>query len=270
MATFLFWNLHGRRLARKVSNLASLCRADVVMLAECQIGAVEILDHLNKSVTEFHYAASIGCDKIKVFTRFPDTYARPVFEEDRLTIRHVRLPGLKEILLAVVHFPSKRNWSDASQSAECVRLADTIRKAEKEVGHQRTALVGDLNMNPFEAGMLSAIGLHGVMCKRIAQKRSREVQGREYPYFYNPMWSLMGDESPGPPGTYYYASSEQNVVFWNTFDQVLLRPELIARFDFKSLKVLVGDGTEDLLKTDGTPDTKIGSDHLPLVFTLSL
>ena len=39
-----------------------------------------------------------------------------------------------------------------------------------------------------------------------------------HPYFYNPMWSLFGDFSPGPPGTYYYSESAHNAFFWYMFE----------------------------------------------------
>jgi len=49
---------------------------------------------------------------------------------------------------------------------ECIRLADEIRREELGIGHERTVLMGDFNMNPFEIGMISATGLHAVMDRR--------------------------------------------------------------------------------------------------------
>lgn len=42
---------------------------------------------------------------------------------------------------------------------------DTIRMEEK-IGHKCTVLVGDLNMNPFETGLIAANGLHATVSKR--------------------------------------------------------------------------------------------------------
>jgi hypothetical protein len=195
---------------------------------------------------------------------------RPIYESDRLTIRYLNLPGLTDILLAVSHFPSKFNWSDESQAFECVELSNSIRNAEQQIGHSRTVLVGDLNMNPFEDGIVSAMGLHAVMTRHIAQKKSRVVQEKEYPFFYNPMWSLFGDATAGPPGTYYYTSSEHKVFFWNIFDQVLVRPDLLNLFGTEDLMIIDSYGDISLLNEQHVPDTEISSDHLPILFRIQL
>lgn len=231
MTAFLFWNLNRKPPQAIVASLAPRYEVDVIMLTECSVAPDVLLRTLNPvGTSEYHYAPGIGCKKVEIFTRFLGEFIRPRFETDRLTIRHLKLPGLTDILLAVTHFPSKLHWREESQAHECINLANSIRRAEEEVGHSRTVLVGDLNMNPFEDGVVSAVGLHGVMSRRIAERGARVVQDREYPFFYNPMWGLLGDASPGPPGTYYYPSSEHVVFFWNMFDQVLIRPELLHLF----------------------------------------
>ena len=89
-----------------------------------------------------------------------------------------------------MHGPSKASgWEEDSLAMQATEFADDIAHVEENAGHQRTILVGDFNMNPFETGMVAARGLHGVMSRHIAQRGSRTVQGRSYPFFYNPMWS---------------------------------------------------------------------------------
>jgi hypothetical protein len=129
--------------------------------------------------------------------------------------------------------------------------------------------VGDFNLNPFDYGAVVANGLHGVMTKAIASEGSRVINGVEFPFFYNPMWSRLGDQSPGPPGSYFYRSARHVNLFWNTFDQVLVRPDLIDEFQDKSLRVLTAVRGINLIKR-GRPDKATYSDHLPLVFQLEL
>jgi len=271
MTVFLFWNINRKPLQAVVASLARRHAPDVILLTECGSAPNVTLTALNQpGCSEYSYAPGIGCRKVDVFTRFPARFIRPVLEEERLTVRHLSLPGLTDILLAVAHFPAKTHWKEASQALEATHLSRSVTRAELQVGHSRTVLVADLNMNPFEPGVAGASGLHGVMTRRIAEKRERTVQGRRFAFFYNPMWSLHGDQSPGPPGTYYYSRSEQVEFFWNMFDQVLIRPDLLEFFSNDDLRILDCDGTRSLLTQEGVPDARHASDHLPLLFTLRL
>jgi len=242
------------------------------MLAECVITSGVMLKALNQGRgAQFHLPDSPH-HKLVIYTRFPRRFleTRENSKHPRFTIRHLRLPERPDLLLVVVHSPSKRNWKEESQAFECRELAADIRKAEEEVGHTRTVLVGDLNMNPFEGGMIAANGLHAVMTRDVALKRPRMIQARRYPFFYNPMWGHFGDATEGPPGTYYFERAEQAIFFWNMFDQVLLRPDLLPYFRNEELKILTEDGTTSFLSARGLPDASVASDHLPILFKLHL
>jgi hypothetical protein len=270
MINILFWNVGSKPRQAQIVKLANPFDVDIVLLAEFVDLPDDMLNALNETRVEYAYSPSNGNTKISIFARFSDQFVRPIFETDRLTIRRLRLPDKDEILLAAVHFPSKLHWSDESQVLECTKLADDVRRAEENSGHRRTLLVGDFNMNPFESGVVSALGIHAVMDRRIAQVGSRVVQDCEYPFFYNPMWSFFGDGSPGPPGTHFHQRAEHRVYFWNMFDQVLVRPELLDRFRMDRLAIIDHNGTESLLTDAGRPNPRIGSDHLPIRFRLTL
>ena len=271
MTAFLFWNINGKDLRPLVTELAWRHDVDVLMLAESGIEAKALLDTLTRADGGgYEYFPGIGCKRIEVFARFPREFVRTVEETDRVTIRHLTPAGLTDIILAIVHLPSKLYWDDASQAAECCELSRVLRDVEGRLNHSRTVLVGDLNMNPFEDGVVGANGLHGVMSRQIAGGGSREVQHRQYPFFYNPMWSLFGDETPGPPGTYYFANGTHKVFFWNMFDQVLVRPDLLDRFDAREVRIIESANGSRLVGPTGRPDARRASDHLPLFFSLRL
>ncbi|MBI2909016.1 MAG: endonuclease/exonuclease/phosphatase family protein [Chloroflexi bacterium] len=270
MTKFLFWNVNNKDSVAHVASLAHTYRVDVVMLAECQADAGDLLLALNTNSTrDYNYSPKIGCEKITIFTSFPSEFIPPLYETDRLTIRHLRLPGLTDLLLAITHLPSKLYWDEGSQAPECFELSRALRQAESLVGHARTVLVGDLNMNPFEDGVIDAAGLHGVMTRDVAKKGARKVQSRHYPFFYNPMWGLFGDHTRGPAGTFFYRSAQHKVFFWNMFDQVLIRPDLLAVFNNDELLIPESTGKRSLLSGNGHPDGAI-SDHLPIIFALDL
>jgi hypothetical protein len=269
MTTFLFWNLNKKPLSSLIAKLVEEHDVDILIFAECLMKPDVLLPYINRADRQWAYSPSDSCERIKIYTRFSPEFIKPVLDGREFTTRHLTIPDKIDILLTAIHFPSKLSWSDASQAMRIVEVASKIRIAESRVGHLRTVLVGDLNMNPFEDGIISANGFHAVMSKMVAGKQSRVVQGERYPFFYNPMWSLFGDAPQEPPGTYYYTSGLISF-FWNMFDQVLIRPELLSSFSHDNLNILTSAGNTSLLTSDGRPNSKMASDHLPLLFSLDL
>ena len=132
------------------------------------------------------------------------------------------------------------------------------------------SLFGDFNMNPFING--GHLVSRATMDQRSrwqgfsAPSRKREV----YPFFYNPMWNHFGDTNGRVPGTYYYANADHAVYFWNMFDQVLIRPELIRRLADPGVRILTESGFTSFLSPLGRPNPSVASDHLPILFSLDL
>ena len=144
-----------------------------------------------------------------------------------------------------------------------------VSEVEEREGHHRTLLLGDLNMNPFEAGMVAASGgLHAVPSRRVAQRGERTVQREKYRFFYNPMWNLLGDRGDAG-GTYYFEHAEPICYFWNMYDQVLLRPALLEGFRPEQVKIVTEVGGVPLLD-GGRVDKDVASDHLPVVVELEM
>jgi hypothetical protein len=168
----------------------------------------------------------------------------------------------------MIHFPSKLRWEKEDQAMECTSLSNRIAREEDAVGHRRTVLVGDLNMNPFETGMIAAAGLNSVMTRSIAAREERVVQGIPYRIFYNPMWSLFGDGRAPTSGSYFYDNGKHVNYYWHIFDQVLLRPWLAERFAHDSLEIVTTIDGRPLIMGDGRPNKRMFSDHLPILFDL--
>jgi endonuclease/exonuclease/phosphatase (EEP) superfamily protein YafD len=270
MVTVLFWNVNRKPLGGVLASLAERHNVDILLTAECTEQPESVLGQLNRSGQKYRHVEG-ACEALVTFTRLSRPSLRPIYEEKRLIVHRLIPSGRSGGLhLAAVHLPSKWNWSAASRSAECEELARSIRKVEAKAGHTRTVLVGDLNMNPFEDGIVKANGLNATMTRAIAQRETRTVQSRKYAFFYNPMWGRFGDATEGSPGTYYYDESGHVAFFWHTFDQVLIRPALLPFFRNEDLEVLTNDGSRGLLTQTGKPSTSVGSDHLPILFRLDL
>lgn len=230
MTSFLFWNVMNKDLRDLVARAAAERDVDILLLAESGVTDADMAAALKKITGHDYAALSYSNDKVRLFSRFEITrWTRR--QTDALSARMAiwsisvgRQPG---ILLTSMHFVSKNNSSAGEQALLAAELAKEIRRVEDGVGHERTIVVGDLNMNPFEDGITSASALHAVMTMQLARRVDRVVQGSRYRFFYNPMWGFFGDRTAGPPGTYYHRSAAITELFWHMFDQVLVRPTLM-------------------------------------------
>jgi len=266
---FLFWNVKKNPVGPVLSEIVGKHDVEVVILAECKSEG-EILVALNATtMNPFHLTDSQGT-RVAIYTRFPSEYIETVHSDKFYTLRRVFLPETRQILLAAMHLESKLYRSDVHRWGKARDVSATIRQVERELGIFSTVLVGDLNMNPFDMGVIQADGLHGVMTRAIARKRDRPIGDDVFPYFYNPMWGRFGDTTKGPPGTYYVTTSSRDEYFWHTLDQVLIRPDLIDSFDEAKLEVLTNCGGIEFLRESGIPDDSRASDHLPLLFDLKI
>jgi len=267
MPKFLFWNVAAKPLQHLVGELADSYEIDLLVLAECRIKPGALLQTLNRAKPKFQFAHGY-CENLMFFTRFHAGFLTPVFESPRISIRRLRLPARTEVLIAAAHLPSRMHFTEDSLVFQCAHLGQKIEEQEQIAGHRRTVVLADLNVNPFEKGVVAAGGLNAVMSRRVAMRGTRTVQAREHHFFYNPMWSLFGDRADGPPGTYYYEKAEPVNYFWNIFDQVLLRPALLENFSSNQIQVLTTAGATSLLEENGQPDNAAASDHLPVLLSL--
>lgn len=266
---FLFWNLNRNRPFEEIVNIVEYHQIDVLIMAEVSFNLAILVVELAKKGYNFFHNPISQCDKIKILTRFKGNFLKPVSESGRYSINTLELPLLEKILLASVHVPDKSHNTPDDQEEFCRDFVSQVKREEIERGIAKTVLVGDFNMNPFETTMIRSTGLHAVSSSKVSEKLTRTVQEKDYKFFYNPMWSWLGDIKSGVTGSYYYNTSNHINYFWNTFDQVLIRPELIPNFDKEALQILDKDGVKSLLTASGLPN-KAYSDHLPLYFTLKL
>lgn len=281
MISFLFWNLMGGdqqtwpvrkiTLLEHLIGMAARLQVDVFLFAESAFDPAEVVAALNQAKAgSFHHPPS-NSRRIQLITRLSRGAVVDQFNDSadgRLTIRRVTTSNRTELLLAATHFQSQLAWSKEEQALHTTGLQQAITKTEDDVGHQHTILVGDLNMNPFDLGLVGAHALNAVMDRRLARPEGRSVAGRTYRYFYNPMWGHFGDRTPGPSGTFYRGPASPGDPQWHLFDQVLLRPALMDRL--AHVEIIEHDGKVSLLTNHGRPRKAQASDHLPLFFRLDL
>jgi hypothetical protein len=261
--TFLFWNTGGREPLDHVVALVQERRVDVLVLAEWPSNPIRLLEALNSSDHARYRLPTNLSERLIFLVASPPQCLTSVHDSSGVAIRRFMPPIGQDITLVALHLPSKLHLTNEEQALLSIRTTNLIDRVEAAIGHRRTLVMGDFNMNPFEAGLVSSEGFNGVMTRSIALKEDRIVQGEKRYFFYNPMWSLLGDSSPGPPGTYYRSSSTPITFFWNTFDQALMRPDLARTFIPGDVEIIASSNQYNLLTATGIPDHAL-SDHLPL------
>jgi hypothetical protein len=263
---FLFWNVAGKVGNATLADLAVSQGVDVLVLAEYADSAPDLLRTLASRGGNYFHVPKIACLRISVFSVIEPTAFAHKDETDYYSIMELRKPGAERLLMGLTHLPSKLHQETQDQFVMAMQFRHAVEKVERDTGNGNTVLVGDFNMNPFELGMVTANGLHSLSCLKTTSRRFRTVKSRQYSFFYNPSWNLLGDRN-GTPGTHFYGGSGDTEYFWHTFDQVLLRPDLALRFDKHSLRILTMAGTTSLVGNSGRPNL---SDHLPIAFSLNL
>ncbi len=269
--TYLFWNLNGKDLTDRLLALVVHHRIDVLLLAECSHDPARLSEGLKETVgSSFRFPRYVDPNSSTGLQLHYRTAMRIQFHErfrdplKRFVIFGVVQPRRPDGLVVLAHLPSPLYRSLEDQALFARLMVEQIVTEEEKVGHSRTLVSGDFNMDPFEGGIVGADGFHAVMSRDQARKRQRTVFKKPYQYFYNPMWGLFGDRSDGPPGTYYYSNSGRECQFWHIFDQVLLRPDIMDHLI--DLRILDSDGHRRLINDDGRPDRDRASDHLPILF----
>jgi hypothetical protein len=269
----LFWNIAKKCSYEIIDEATKSLNPDFLIIAEDCLNTNELLVTLNTNSKKVYQFCSKNERGISIFTSRHFTEFS-VLKSNSPYLLPIEIDfNSRKTLLIGIHLPSKLRTDNNERQFIGRKTIKEITRLENECGHKNTVLVGDFNMNPFEDGMVEVDAFNAVMSVDIAKKGSRRYLGRVYEYFYNPMWGHFGDISNSPSGTYFYSASDyKNKYYWNIFDQVLVRPEIIDNFDLNSLSIIESFGNErkiNLLTRHRS--IKIDkSDHLPLYFTIKL
>ncbi len=283
--SFLFWKLRsfeaGTRpaLERALFRLVSL-GVDVFLFAECRSDSLAMTALLNGGVAGPYYHVQSRSQRVAFYSRltgvvWDDLAPGPL--TDRVTPIELRPNAALSLLIVGVHLDSGNHQSVQRRAIWARRAVQDVRQLENDLNHTRTILVGDFNMNPFDGGLVDADALHAVMTRDLALGRHVE-RPQGLPLFLQSDVEFSGRLAPPgpagpshrlPPGTHFYGpSGELATHFWQMYDQILLRPDMMDRL--LHLEVMVTDGVAPLVTPSGRPKSQALTDHLPIHFILDL
>lgn len=258
MTNVLFWNLNKRVDEATIVAIVDSTRADVIGLAEA--------NHVDDAELEFQLFLKTRREytRVKLAFRIKIFVALPCKMNVRKEMGYMIVVEMQQalgpdLLVGFVHLPSKLNGAPEMVAR---KIPAEIEDFERQANHKRTILIGDFNMDPYELGMCAPDSLNAVTCQQIANRNNRTVYEKQYAFFYNPMWNLLGDKTPGPPGSFYFRTPKDSI-YWRMLDQILLRPEAIKYVDLQSIEILRELPNLKLADSNGRPNQ---SDHFPIFF----
>ena len=258
----IFWNVNNRDLTRLVCELARSTSADLVVLNENVVPSSETLAALRKDVsTDFFIPRATSEKRFHCFSRSPQLDMSEVHAGTRTNVR-IWKRGMKKALLAFVHGVDIRNYDSETRQSFAQSVADEMRFVIEQQNTRKVVVLGDFNMNPYDRGMNLAAGLNAMMTRACVATGNRQHIGKKYDFYYNPMWSLFGDNSDGPAGT-VYDTGNQGPYGWSILDQVVIHHSLVPAFS--NVSILTEAGTQSLMDENGRPDVIRASDHFPIL-----
>lgn len=191
-----------------------------------------------------------------------------VIQEDERFSSFLINTTIGKVLLFGVHFQSKNSHSSDALKSIISKYFKDFLNIEKERKIDKTIIIGDFNVNPYDKVMIDALSVNSVMNRKVASRNTRKAIGIKKYYFYNPMWHLMGNYKRDVQGS-YYLSSKYDTIYWHTIDQIIVRPKLMEVIDIEKILFITKTDNINLLTSNGLPDKKI-SDHLPLLAEIEL
>ncbi|MDR1923990.1 MAG: hypothetical protein LBQ66_06420 [Planctomycetaceae bacterium] len=250
-----FWNIKLNKNFCYIVELVKRVQADILFLAECP----------QENITELQNSYKVLAGKIyerpKIYSCIiSETLGCSLIQEYKNRLFVYRLTfGKQKLLVGVVHLISKNH---ANPNTQITVSIDYMREIREAYPKQDMILIGDFNMNPFDHGMVSVAGFNSVCSEEIALKEQRQFQMEKYDYFFNPSWKNYSGIGNEVYGTYYHHSPDSDGFYWNNYDQVLLRPAILKKYNYK-FTVL-----HNILNFDLRRKNNGISDHYPILLEL--
>jgi exonuclease III len=262
----IFWNVNKKDLTSLVCSITKLNDADVVVLNENQVPIADMLQALQTNVSQDFYCPNSTPSSEKrfhCFCRNSELDLSELHALQRSSVRKINI-GQHKVLLALVHGVDMRNYDAEARQSSWQTLMTDMEFVKEQQKTNKLILLGDFNINPYDRGMNLAAGLNAMMTKSCVEKGLRKYMDRDYDFYYNPMWSLFGDNTDGPAGT-VYDTSNQGPYGWSMLDQVLINHSIVSLF--QDVRILTEAGTQSLIDGKGRPNSSTASDHFPILVT---
>lgn len=251
---YLFWNIYKKNLIAPILQIITENKIDICALAECDtLDSKSLLNQLKRFGEEWKLIEILPKGNLKLFSR--QTINISVIKEEKHYSSYKVTDKKVTWLLNIVHLTSAMFKDENARNRRADNVSDLIRN------------VGDFNLQPYSQGIAGVFGFNATMSVTNARKLYRKIDGEKRYFYFNPMWKLMGDNKL-VQGTYYGDNDQQDLsMFWYSFDEVVIRPYFIDKFNWEYFGVV--ERTENYNFVSHHKINKAAfSDHLPLKFEI--
>ncbi len=142
MPNFLFWNTHGKRIHDQVRTLAIERNAALIILAECKLDIDRLIEFLNRERSQ-QYETSLGELSTRKLVFIHNSNEFHLIRDWSFGSFGAFNTGGREVIIAAIHFPSKRDRGDSDFRSYAEIFRNELEKIEQERGHSRSVIVGD-------------------------------------------------------------------------------------------------------------------------------
>lgn len=253
----LFWNLKKNANEKYIVDLLTEQSVDIAIFAEyCNTSFSTVIELLKNNY--IHYDGYGACEKITLLCK-KDISISIKREQDRYTLYSVCMHNSQYNIIGV-HLPAPPN-SDANDRKCIIRdLVSDTNELELQSKNYQTIVIGDFNCNPFNEEIIQKDSFNAVLYKPLIEAQETVTYMRKkYRRFYNPIINYIS-EATQTYGSFYYSSGNAPL-YWNCFDQILVRRCLCE--NIQRIEYIKGIKGKQLIK-ECKPNDAI-SDHLPLL-----
>lgn len=260
------------RLAQMLKNLIAEHQPALIALQEAPESVVRPL------LSAAGYSLEVG--NVNIITAWKNT----VWSGSVSTsINYYRILGLEmqlltrtqksyKVLVCNVHLSSRLHGGEENPVHDLDMMLDELKAYRRDNINGEEIIIGDFNLEPHQAELQKKSGLQGNRSLEFVTEQETKRIDRRYRILYNPSWRLYGAEF-APHGSHYFSGGKKGGP-WFILDQAFFssglvsspaKVQMITTVTCASTKTV----TPLLSKKIGQPDRKIGSDHLPIVWTIS-
>ena len=265
---YLFWNTNNKEVDNIIYDIVEEYEPTILAFAEYNKEINYLARNINIRTSQRYVAIQKLACRVQILIN--EKLANEVehcADHNNYTIKILPYNSFHDNHIVVfVHLPSKIKDNREKNRNLLEQITLQVNKLDNNK-NRKVVIFGDFNLNPYEEAMTYFTGCNAVSTKNVANKISRKdrnEKGKQYFYYYNPMWNFLGDNND-VNGTFYYDKTSDHSRYWNTFDQFVVSPKLME--DIKEIKVVKSVGNINLADKNGIPNRNI-SDHYPLYFRL--